>query len=97
MRWEWISFDRRTITIQNSEGFTTKSKRSRVGPLADEAYTVILGRRERAQDGTSRVFDGLRMTPGHVTFKVKENENCGSCPLADQTASVRFDWHHLSR
>jgi site-specific recombinase XerD len=72
MRWNWIDFDRRTITIQNAEGFTTKSKRVRVVPLANEAYTILLGRRERTQAGTIRIFEGLRMTPGHVTFKVKQ-------------------------
>lgn len=72
MRWEWIDYERRTITIQNSEGFTTKSKRVRVVPIADDAYTVLIGRRERAKTGSTRVFEGPRMTPGHVTFKVKQ-------------------------
>jgi integrase len=72
MRWEWIDFERRTITVQNAEGFTTKSKQVRVLPIADEAYTVLVGRRERSNTDSVRVFEGPHLTPGHVTFKAKQ-------------------------
>lgn len=44
MRWEWLDCDRRTVTVQNADGFTMKSKRARVVPIADEAYAILLGR-----------------------------------------------------
>jgi integrase len=50
MRWDWVDFDRRVLTVTNSEQFTTKSKRARVVPLCDEARTVLLSLNERAKD-----------------------------------------------
>jgi integrase len=72
MMWQWIDFESRTIIIQNSEGFTTKPKRVRVIPIADEAYTILLGRPERTSERSIHAFEEERMTPGHVTFKVKQ-------------------------
>ena len=55
MSWDWLDTARRTITVKNTDGFKTKSKRSRVVPLCDDAMTALLSRRERAS--SELVFD----------------------------------------
>jgi integrase len=56
MTWTWVDLSRKTITVQNSVTFTTKCKRARIVPLSEEAYEVLIARRERMQDGIQHVF-----------------------------------------
>jgi site-specific recombinase XerD len=74
MEWDWVDFSRRVLTVKNSEGFTTKSKKARVVPLCDEVVTVLLSRRERANEEAGLVFTrrGRAIVPDFVTHKLKK-------------------------
>ena len=56
MQWDWVDFKRRVITVQNTRGFQTKSKRARVVPMCDDVLTIMLTRRERRPEGCTQVF-----------------------------------------
>ena len=69
--WDWFDLKRRTVTVQNLNNFTTKSKKVRVVPLCDEALTVLLARNERSRDAKVFTVKGrsLDRCPVSHTFK----------------------------
>jgi site-specific recombinase XerD len=73
MQWDWVDFSRRVLTVKNSEGFTTKSKKARVVPMCDEVVTVLLSRRERANEEAGLVFTrkGRAIAPDYLTHRLK--------------------------
>jgi site-specific recombinase XerD len=90
MEWSWIDFSAKLLLVQNSAHFTTKSKRVRVVPLCDEVMTVLLSRRERANDKGGLVFNrrGYALTPSYVTHKFKKAVLKAGLP-------DRLHWHSL--
>lgn len=41
LKWDSINLESRTVSVENSENFTTKSKRSRILPINDSLYEVL--------------------------------------------------------
>lgn len=74
MQWDWVDFTQRTITVKNTEGFTTKSKRVRVVPVCEDAMTVFLSRRERSDVRHKVVFTrkGKPILPYFVSHRFKK-------------------------
>lgn len=57
LRWEHVSLERRTLTVSNGRGFTTKSGRERALPIAGAALEVLSRRFEaRRGPGLDYVF-----------------------------------------
>jgi integrase len=54
LRWIDVDFVRKVIMVQNSDTFTTKSKRNRVVPMGEQLWHLLAVRREAASD--ARVF-----------------------------------------
>jgi integrase len=47
LRWSSIDFENRTIKIQNTDKFTTKSKKQRIVPMNGECYAALMGQQHR--------------------------------------------------
>ncbi len=74
LRWTDIDFAAKTILIQNSEVFTTKSKRSRVVPMSEELRRLLTERKENIRHETVTVFhdtQGKPMKEGTVSQRFK--------------------------
>ncbi|HEY9167086.1 MAG TPA: site-specific integrase [Candidatus Kryptonia bacterium] len=56
LRWTDLDFAAKTVLIQNSESFTTKSKRSRVVPMSEELSGMLLERRDNIRSESEFVF-----------------------------------------
>jgi integrase len=50
MRWSSVDFERRLITVRNTETFTTKSKKQRTIPMNDECYDALRGQWNNRKD-----------------------------------------------
>jgi site-specific recombinase XerD len=48
LQWEQIDFVRKVITVQNSEGFSTKSRKNRVIPMNEHLWKMLAMRKECA-------------------------------------------------
>lgn len=44
MKWDWINFEQKFITIKNSEQFTTKGKKERIIPINQSVQQVLKSR-----------------------------------------------------
>ncbi len=74
LRWKDIDFTTKVILIQNSEGFTTKSKRSRVVPMCEELCCLLRGRKENIRCESETVFHdkkGMPLKEGTASQKFK--------------------------
>lgn len=70
LRWDAVDLQRRAIVVQNTESFTTKSKRNRIVPLNDTACSILVTK-SRAQ----RVFlrkDGSPWNESYVGHLFKK-------------------------
>ncbi len=47
LRWSSIDFENRTIKIQNTDTFTTKSKKQRIVPMNGECYAALMEQQHR--------------------------------------------------
>jgi site-specific recombinase XerD len=93
MRWDWVNFERRVLTVKNSEHFTTKSKRVRVVPLVDGARAVLLARRERANDeGLVFTRKGRALEPRRVSESFKDAVTRAKLPEALHFHSTRHSF-----
>ncbi|MFZ1081963.1 MAG: tyrosine-type recombinase/integrase [Candidatus Kryptoniota bacterium] len=74
LRWKDIDFTTKVILIQNSEGFTTKSKRSRVVPMSEDLCRLLRGRKQNIRCESEAVFHdekGLPLKEGTASQKFK--------------------------
>jgi site-specific recombinase XerD len=93
MRWNWVDFERRVVTVTNSEAFTTKSKRVRVVPLVEGARAVLLARRERAKDeGLVFTRKGRALEPRRVSESFKDAVTRAKLPEALHFHSTRHSF-----
>ena len=56
LRWSDIDFSSKRILIQNSESFTTKSKRSRVVPISEDLLRLLTDRKENIRTESDLAF-----------------------------------------
>ncbi|MCL4509490.1 MAG: site-specific integrase [Bacteroidetes bacterium] len=63
LRWTDIDFAAKTILIQNSEAFTTKSKRSRVVPMSEELRRLLTDRKGNIRHEAETVFHDVKGKP----------------------------------
>lgn len=74
LRWTDINFGQRTLLVQNSEQFTTKTGRSRVLPIGEELRTMFLALRERTSTNDTFIFvdrRGRQLKEKTVSHKFK--------------------------
>jgi site-specific recombinase XerD len=73
LKWKDIDFTRRLLFVQNSETFTTKTKRNRIIPINETLFRILQERRERINSETELVFhhNGTRMTKDYISKKFK--------------------------
>ena len=79
LRWQSVDFERRQISVVSSEGFTTKSGRSRtVVPLNETALEVIRSR-EHLQRFSPFVFhrNGQKLQRTLLVSRVQEGSSSG--------------------
>lgn len=73
LRWDWIDFARKVVTVKNTDDFTTKNGRSRVIPMTGAVCELLEARKQRATSETDLVFHelGRKMSRDFVskTFK----------------------------
>lgn len=75
LRWTDLDFAAKTVLIQNSEAFTTKSKRSRVVPMSEELSKLLLNRKEGIRSESAFVFSnryGRKLREGTIEHKFKQ-------------------------
>jgi site-specific recombinase XerD len=75
LRWNDIDFTTKVILIQNSEAFTTKTKRSRVVPMSDELCRLLMEREQNVRFDCETVFHdltGKSLKEGTVSQKFKQ-------------------------
>ncbi len=75
LRWTDLDFAAKTVLIQNSEAFTTKSKRSRVVPMSEELSKLLLNRKENIRSESEFVFSsryGKKLREGTIEHKFKQ-------------------------
>ena len=75
LRWVDLDFAAKIILIQNSEAFTTKSRRSRVLPMSDELLGMLLERKNNVRSGSEFVFSdrhGQKFLAGTIQSKFKK-------------------------
>jgi site-specific recombinase XerD len=90
MRWNWIDFGRRVLTVLNSETFKTKNGKARVVPLCDEVLTALLSRRERMNVRSEFVFhwQGRPLSQDRVSRTLKTAIKKAGLPTS-------LHWHSL--
>lgn len=73
LKWSGVDFQKRQVTIENSEAFTTKSGKSRTVPMNDAVFEM-LSMRESQRDGCEYVFhrDGYRLNDLYLSHKFKK-------------------------
>ncbi len=79
LRWIDLDFAAKTVLIQNSEAFTTKSKRSRVVPMSEELSKLLLNRKENIRSESEFVFSnryGKKLRDGTIEHKFKQCVRC---------------------
>jgi len=74
LRWNDIDFTSKVILVQNTETFTTKSKRSRAVPMSEEVCRLLKDRKEHVRFECATVFydgQGKPLKEGTVSQKFK--------------------------
>ena len=73
LRWDWIDFSRKVLTVKNTDDFLTKNRRSRVIPMTETLCKLLKGRKRNAVSETALVFhkNGKKLSRDFVskTFK----------------------------
>ena len=75
LRWSDLNFGSKTILVQNSDTFTTKSKRPRVIPMSEELSKILVERKRNVRSETEFVFSnryGRKLRDGTVEHKFKK-------------------------
>jgi len=72
LEWTSVDFVRKVIHIQNSEAFTTKTRRNRVVPMSEQLWRMIATRKERANGGLVFQKNGRRLTKDEVSKGFKK-------------------------
>ncbi|MGB6063577.1 MAG: site-specific integrase, partial [Desulfomonilaceae bacterium] len=74
LHWKDIDFETKTLLVQNRDGFTTKSKRSRVVPLSEVLFKVLLERKNQVRTESEFVFPnrfGQKLVETTIEHKFK--------------------------
>ena len=89
LKWSGVDFQKRQITIENSDGFTTKSGRSRTVPM-HEGLVEMLTRRQAQRSGSEYVFhrNGYKLNGLYLTHRFKKY-------IIDLGLNPKYHLHHL--
>ncbi|MBS4028818.1 MAG: site-specific integrase [Ignavibacteriales bacterium] len=71
LRWNSVDFARRVIAVENSEYFTTKTKRNRIIPMSEELFRLLLVRKEYATCELVFQSNGEKLHEGTTSKKFK--------------------------
>ena len=76
MKWSWIDLENKIIIPQNGNGYTTKSKKSRIIPMSSKVYTIIKNRfdlrTEASDDFVFYHYKGMRFKEDYITHQFKK-------------------------
>lgn len=72
LQWSSISIERNTILVQNTEEFTTKSKRNRIIPINRYLIPILIKRKENAISDLVFHRVGIPFTTEYVTKRFKK-------------------------
>lgn len=78
-RWEWIDWDRGVITVQNSNGFTTKSGKPRPVPLASRLREIL---------------EPYRQESGYIIAPQYLGRNLDPMKLRKMVRALGLEWVH---
>jgi integrase len=73
LEWTNVDFVRKAIFVQNSESFTTKTKRSRVVPMSEQLWRIMAARKERAVNELVFHRNGRRLTKDEISKGFKRH------------------------
>ncbi len=78
MKWSWIDFNQNIIKVQNSDTFTTKSKKERIIPINNTLSLVLLNRVPQVLSINQDEFvfyrvKGIRLNENFVSKKFKKS------------------------
>jgi integrase len=73
LEWTNVDFVRKAIFIQNSESFTTKTKRNRVVPMSEQLWRILATRKKRAVNELVFHRNGRRLTKDGVSKGFKRH------------------------
>jgi site-specific recombinase XerD len=73
LKWSGVDLQKRQVTIENSEGFTTKSGKSRTVPMNEIVFDMLM-RRQENRNGCAYVFNrnGYRLNTHYLSHKFKK-------------------------
>ena len=73
LKWSGVDLQKRQVTIENSDGFTTKSGKSRTVPLNDAVFEM-LSKRDAERNGCEYVFHrkGFKLNDLYLTHRFKK-------------------------
>ena len=63
LRWNNIDFTSKVIQVQNSETFTTKSRKNRIVPMSEELFRMLKDRKEAIRFECDTVFHNAKGKP----------------------------------
>jgi site-specific recombinase XerD len=73
LQWTSVDFVRKAIFVQNSESFTTKTKRNRVVPMSEQLWRLMATRKEVATCELVFRKNGRRLTKDEVSKGFKKH------------------------
>jgi integrase/recombinase XerC len=88
LKWDKVDFDKRQITIANSETFTTKTGRVRTIPMHDLVFTLLSARKGNAEGYVFCKKGGFPLLKNHVSKKFKR-------AVRDAELSEKLHFHSL--
>ncbi len=74
LRWQDVDFSAKVILVQNSDSFTTKSKKNRVVPMSEALCRILQDRRGNVKTESDAVFYdqyGKKLLPSTVSHQFK--------------------------
>lgn len=74
MKWDWINFEQKIITVKNSDEFTTKGKKERIVPMNQTVFVVLQKRSPNpsANDFVFCRFSGVKLNEAFVSKSFKQ-------------------------
>jgi site-specific recombinase XerD len=89
LKWETVDFDKRQITIANTETFTTKTGRMRTIPMHDLVFNLLSARKGNAEGYVFCKRGGFRLLKNFVSKKFKNAVRDAKLPESLHFHSLR--------
>ena len=78
MKWNWLDFQKNIITVQCTDGFTTKSKKERIIPISSTLRNVLLNQFPKVIDVDKNNFvfvrpSGIKLNENFISKQFKKS------------------------